>query len=129
MPFLAKLSVEDQTSNVLFCSFRFTQVTDEIGKPSTVPRGGSITLTVESTGNVSLFDWMISPTQMKSGTITFYRRDAMSKLKELSFTDAHCVDYQETFNSTGEFPMQIDIVLSAKKLSLNGSDFENKWSE
>jgi hypothetical protein len=73
MSFIAKLELDGQEANVLYCSFRFTQVTDPTGRPSSIPQGGSVTLTVESSGKVDLFDWMISPTQTKSGAVTFYR--------------------------------------------------------
>lgn len=129
MSFLAKLNVDGEESNILQCSFHFTQDIDGIGKPSSIPKGGTVHLTIESTGKIDLFEWMISPTQTKSGSITFYRRDTMSKLKVLSFTDAHCIDYFERYNHSDEFPMQIDIELSAKQISLNGSDFKNNWPE
>jgi hypothetical protein len=127
MSFIAKLELDGQEANVLYCSFRFTQVTDPTGRPSSIPQGGSVTLTVESSGKVDLFDWMISPTQTKSGAVTFYRRDTMSKLKRLDFSDAHCVDYNEVYQHDGEFPMQITLIISAKELKLNDSAFKNNW--
>jgi len=127
MSFIAKLTIDGEDSNVLYCNFRFTQVTDATGRPSSKPQGGSIALTVESTGKADLFDWMISPTQTKSGIITFYRRDTMSKLKTLNFSDAHCVDYQEEYRHDGQFPMQVTVLLSAKELKLNDSSFKNNW--
>jgi hypothetical protein len=127
MSFIAKLELDGQEANVLYCSFRFTQVTDPTGRPSSIPQGGSVTLTVESSGKVDLFDWMISPTQTKSGAVTFYRRDTMSKLKKLDFTDAHCVDYNEVYQHDGEFPMQITLIISPKQLTQNDSAFKNNW--
>lgn len=129
MSFIAKLSIDGEEANILYCAFRFSQTTDATGRPSSIPQGGTVNLTVESTGKVDLFDWMISPMQKKSGTITFYRRDTMSKLKTLDFTDAHCVDYNEVYQHDGDFPMQIGLVLSAKELKLNGSNFKNNWPE
>jgi hypothetical protein len=127
MSFIAKLKLEGDDMNVLHCSFRFTQVTDHIGKPSALPQGGAINLVVESNGNNDLFDWMISPTQTKSGSITFFRRDTMSKLKTLEFTEAHCVDYYETFEHLGTNPMQIQVTLSAREIKLNDVEFKNNW--
>ena len=98
MSFIAKLKLDSEEINVLQCGFRFTQGMDATGKPTAIPRGGTISLTVESNSNNDLFDWMISPTQTKNGAITFFRRDTMSKLKTLQFTEAHCVDYYETYN-------------------------------
>lgn len=129
MSFIAKMDLEGENANILYCSFRFTQVTDATGRPSSVPKGGAVMLTVESSGQSDLFDWMISPEQTRSGLITFYRRDTMSKLKTLEFTDAHCIDYQEVYQHDGDFPMQIKLVLSAKELKLNDSTFTNNWPQ
>src|SRR5688572_25981899 len=118
MSFVAKVNIDGEEMNVLHCGFRFTQGTDATGKPTSIPLGGTVNLTVESNGSTNLFDWMISPIQTKNGTVTFYRRDTMSKLKTLEFGEAHCVDYYETFDHEGDKPMQIQLVLSAHELKL-----------
>jgi hypothetical protein len=126
MSFLAKLSLDGSSeTNVLFCSYRFSQGIDATGKPSSIPQGGTVTLTVESTSDADLFDWMINPTATKSGLVTFFRRDMKSKLKTLAFTSAYCVNYQEEFNHAGEMPMQITFTLSAKTIKVNDSEFRN----
>jgi len=127
MSFIAKLHLEGEEMNVMHCGFRFSQITDATGKPTAIPQGGSINLLVESTGSTDLFDWMINPTQTKNGDITFYRRDTMSKLKTLEFTDAHCVEYYETFDHVGENPLRIQLTLSAREIKLNDSEFKNNW--
>jgi hypothetical protein len=129
MSFIAKFHLEGEEMNVLHCGFRFTQMTDATGKPTAIPQGGSISLLVEGTGSTDLFDWMINPTHKKNGDIIFYRRDTMSKLKTLEFTDAHCVDYYETFDHVGENPLQIQLTLSAREIKLNDSEFKNNWPE
>ena len=113
--------------NVLDCQFSFTQQTDHNGKPAARPRGGAITLLVESDGDTNLFDWMLSNTQTKNGSIVFFRRDALSKLKELRFTDACCVEYTEHFNAADEHPMQIQLVLSARELQLGSVTYTQPW--
>lgn len=129
MSFIAKLKVDGEEMNVLHCGFRFSQTTDASGRPTSIAKGGIITMLVESNGTTNLFDWMISPTQTKSGSITFFRRDTMSKLKTLEFTDAYCVDYFETFDHQGDNPMQIQLAMSARELKLNDSEFKNNWPE
>jgi hypothetical protein len=127
MSFLAKLKLDGEEYNVLHCGFRFVQSTDATGKPTAIPQGGNINMIVESTGSTDVFDWMISAVQTKNGIITFYRRDNMSKLKTLDFSDGHCVDYYETFDHRGEHPMQITFTISARELKLNESPFVNNW--
>src|SRR5688572_13820139 len=104
MSFTAKIEIGGLELNVLHCGFRFTQVTDASGKPTSIPQGGSISLVLESSGSTILFDWMINPTEKKSGLVTFYRRDSMSKMKSLKFEDAHCVDYYESFDHDTDNP-------------------------
>jgi hypothetical protein len=127
MSFKAVMQLDGEEINVLDCQFSFAQGTDHNGKPASRPTGGQITVTLESDGTTELFDWMISNTKTKSGSIIFYRRDALSKLKELKFTDGYCVNYEERFQSSGEYPMQIQITISAKEVKLNSSAFENPW--
>lgn len=129
MSFIAKLNIEGEEMNVLHCGFRFSQGTDATGKPVAIPRGGTIQLTIESSAGTDLFDWMVSPTQTKSGSITFFRRDNMSKLKTLEFSNAHCVDYYETFDHVGDNPMQVQLLISAHEVKLNDSEFKNNWPE
>lgn len=129
MSFIAKLKIDGAEMNVLHCGFRFTQLTDTTGRPTAIPQGGNVILQVESSQGTELFDWMISPAQTKNGMITFYRRDTSSKLKTLEFTGAHCVDYYETFDDTGENPMQIQLTISAREIKLNDSEFKNNWPE
>ncbi|WP_143304515.1 type VI secretion system tube protein TssD [Chitinophaga vietnamensis] len=127
MSFKAVFNIDGEEMNVLECQFSFTQSTDLIGKPSARPTGGTVELLVESTGETGLFDWMISNTQTKSGNVIFYRRDSMSKLKELRFTDAYCIAYTEQFNAANEQPMQIRMKLSAREIKLNNSVYQHPW--
>jgi type VI protein secretion system component Hcp len=127
MSFKAVMQLDGEEMNVLTCHFSFTQSIDHNGKPAARPKGGLVTLLLESDNSTDLFDWMISNTKLKSGSIIFYRRDALSKMKELRFTDAYCVEYHESFSADGETPMQIQLTLSARELELGSSRFENPW--
>ena len=128
MSFTAKLKLEDEEMNVLHhCSPAPRKTQTLPANPLPYREGGAVDLVVEGTGSTDLFDWMISPTQTKNGTVTFYRRDTMSKLKTLEFTDAHCVQYRETFDHTGDNPLTIVLTISARELKLNDSDFKNNW--
>ena len=130
MSFKATLQVEGQELNILHCRYEFSQNTDHKGKPSARPQGGRISLTVESTGDNFLVDWMTSETQVKSGSIIFYKRDSMAKMRELQFTDAYCVDFAEDFDWQSNYPLQIEFRLSAKELSFGGSSgHKNPWTK
>jgi type VI protein secretion system component Hcp len=127
MSFKSVLQIDGEEVNVLNCHYSFTQSIDHNGKPAARPIGGLVTVTLESDGSTDLFEWMISNTKTKSGKIIFYRRDALSKMKELAFEDAYCIEYHESFTSRGELPMEIQLTLSARQLKLGGATFDNPW--
>ena len=129
MSFLAKLYVDGQEYNVLHCTYNFEQPMDHTGKPAGKPVGGQIMITIESQGKYDLFHWMASPDQTKDGSITFFKRDAMSRLQEVVFKKAYCVKLVENFDANSSTPMQKRIVLSAKSIHIGDMTFDNKWGE
>ena len=94
-----------------------------------MPKGGDIIIKIESTGNPELLGWMLDHNQMKNGKIIFYRRDAMSKLQELIFEKAFCIEFTECFNGLDSQPLQIEMRLIAKKFNINGAIHEKQWME
>ena len=85
-------------------------------------------LAEESTSSTEFFDWMACPDERKSGSVTFYRRDAMSRLKRLDFTDALCVSYHEYFHAEGKLPMTTKMKLSAREIVLENVSVVNDWN-
>ncbi len=127
MSFKAKLNVGGTEMNVLSCSYDLTQEVDATGRPSSVTRGGRIKLTVESTGETDLFEWMCNNFERKDGTITFYKRDTDSKSKELAFTEGYLVKYEEKFNAVDNMPMAEAFVISARELKMGNGEHVNEW--
>ena len=128
MSFIAKLQVQNEEEmSVLRCGYRVNQDIDVTGKPTSVPQGGTINLVLISNSDSVLFEWMINPMQTKNGKITFIRYDTMSKLKILEFENAHCVGYYEQFDHGSEYPMKLEITISAHMLKLNDATYKNKW--
>ena len=127
MSFLAKLEIDGETMNVLECHFKLSQDSDKTGKPSGDPHGGEIILILESTKSTMLFDWMKSNSQTKNGKLTFYKRDALSKMRELEFNEAYCLGYSETFTAVSNSSMSVEIVVSAKEIIMNGSKLSRNW--
>lgn len=127
MSFLARLTIDDEESNVLECSFDFTQSTGPDGRPHSSPRAGLINLLVESTNNTDLLAWMIMPHTFKDGQIVFYNRDSVSSNKTLTFHDALCVSYHEEFCAHNTMPMKTRIAISARAIDINDVSFENNW--
>ena len=127
MSFLAKLNIDDNEMNVLECSFGFHQGADNSGRPSQKPRGGQITILIESTNKTDFLEWMISSNMTKNGNIVFYKRDNMSSLKTVDFSEAYCLDYVEDFDAVSAEPLKTRVVISAKEISIKGTTYKNNW--
>jgi hypothetical protein len=130
MSFLAKLVLGSAEFNVLSADYEISQPTDSQNRPNGKPKGGIINLTVEASNKNDLAEWMLSPTMKKAGQLTFYRRDANSSMKTISFSDAFCVNYKEVFVANGDDPMKTLIRISAGELKINNSTVAvtNPWS-
>src|ERR1700693_5649314 len=127
MSFKATLKVAGKTLNVLACNYALFQETDATGRPSSVTPGGKITLTIESTGDTSHFEWMCNNFERKDGSIVFLKRDTDATLKELKFKEAYMVNYDEHFDSTGDNPVTETFTLSCKEIELGTGKHVNEW--
>jgi hypothetical protein len=127
MSFKARLKVAGKEVNVLACNYALKQETDATGRPSSITRGGKITLTVESTGDSTFFTWMCNNFERKDGSIVFVKRDTDATLKELNFGEAYLVEYRENFDSSNEMPVTETFTLSAKSIELGDGKHENDW--
>ncbi len=127
MSFLSKLHIDGEDYNLLDFRIEFIQESDTTGKPVGVPKGGRVKVIIEATQNTNFLSWMVDPNQTKDGKVTFFRRDAMSKMRELSFTKAYCLRYVEEFTSTTAVPMQITLEFTAKEMTFGDTKFSNNW--
>ncbi|WP_306349968.1 type VI secretion system tube protein TssD [Flavobacterium sp. '19STA2R22 D10 B1'] len=127
MSFLAKLEIDGIAHTVLEYDIFFEQNTDNNGKPSSNAKGGKIRVVVEANNLDNFSDWMVSNTQTKDGVITFYKRDAMSRMKEVKFTKGYCIRYHEMFRANGASPMTIEILISSQEINIGNTPFKNKW--
>lgn len=127
MSFLSKLQIDAEEYNVLEFNISFKQEIDTTSKPTGNAKGGTIKIIIESTTNSHFLDWMLNGDLTKDGKIIFYRRDALSKMKELKFVKAFCIAYDEQFTSTTEVPMKITLELVAKELTFGEAKFFNNW--
>ena len=129
MSFLAKLVLGSTEFNVLTADYEITQPTDAQNRPNGKPKGGIINLTLEASAKNDLAEWMMSPTMKKSGRLTFYRRDANSSMKTVSFSDGFCIYYHESFDANNKDPMKTIIRISAGEMKINNNCvLTNPWS-
>ncbi|MEE6187096.1 hypothetical protein PIECOFPK_01302 [Mycovorax composti] len=128
MSFKAQLEVAGTKHNILDLSYAMKQETDATGRPSSITRGGQITITVESTGDTKFFEWMCNNFERKDGKITFTKRDSDATMKELSFKEGYLVSYHEHFNATGENPIIETFTISAREISMGNASHVNEWA-
>ncbi|SFW30493.1 hypothetical protein SAMN02927921_01026 [Sinomicrobium oceani] len=127
MSFLAKFEIDDTSYNILEYDIRVEKGTDHNGKPSTNAKGGEIRLVLETDMKDNFSDWAISSTQTKDGSLTFYKRDGMSRMRTTSFKKGYCIKYHEKFRAIGDEPMTTEIVISAKEINIGNTAYHKKW--
>jgi len=127
MSFKSKLKVGGKELNILNASYDLHQEVDASGRPSSVTRGGTISLTVESTGDSFFFEWMTNNFERKDGSIMYVKRDTDAKLKEMNFKEGYLVKYRETFDAADGSPLTETFTISAKELSMGGGEHINEW--
>lgn len=127
MAFKATLSIDGKTFTVLSCHYAFHQNIDPTGRPSSDVRGGTVSISIESSDDSTIYTWMTDAHSFKDGKITFYKRDQDSKMKELEFKQAACIDYSESFDANSSSPMSTSFTLSAQELTLGGNSHANAW--
>lgn len=123
-----QLSVQDfETREVLMIDYKFDQTTDREGQISGIPRGGRVKIKVKAMndGNNQLLQWMLSPNDPRSITVTFYNTVDGSTMKELKGEGCYCVDYKEKWEDGQEHYEELEIVCQVLE---NGPvKFENPW--
>lgn len=128
MSFNAHVSIDGGPEvRVLHCSYALNRDVDSTGRPSSMIRGGTIQIQVESTEDTSLFAWMVDQYTTKNGKVTFLKRDSKTKMKELSWENGYIVQFSESIDSVGENPMTIHFVISAQKIIVGDATHENPW--
>jgi len=127
MSFLAKFFLDDKEYNILECAYALHQSADNNGRPVGSPKGGQINLVLKSDGETNLFHWMKEPAMSKSGSIVFYKNDAMSHQMVLEFENAFCINLMEKFVANNQEPMKTTLIISAQSIKVNKLEFKNLW--
>lgn len=129
MSFQAKSKGAGKDYHVLDCKYDLHQEVDKTGRPSSVKRGGRISLMVESTGENDLFEWKCDNYATKEGSGIYSKRDSDATMKEPKLKDAYMVFYNEKFSASTEAPMRISFTLSAREITLGNGHHTNAWPD
>ena len=127
MSFKAKLKVAGKEYNVLDCSYQMHQEVDATGRPSSITRGGRINISVESTQETDLFEWMCNNFERKDGSIVFFKRDSDATMKELKFSEGYLIKFDEKYDSANVNPMVVSFTVSAKEIAMGNGSHLNDW--
>lgn len=127
MAFRANLKFEGQEYDVLECSYSFRRDVDLKGRPSSNVYGGNIYVEIEATEDTKIVSQMVNQFKPCSGTITFNKGDEDAKMKEVTWENGYVIKYTESLDVTGKEPMKIDFVISAEKISVEGTEVDHKW--
>ncbi|WP_306349969.1 type VI secretion system tube protein TssD [Flavobacterium sp. '19STA2R22 D10 B1'] len=127
MSFKSKITVGGKEMNILHAMYDLHQEVDATGRPSSITRGGRLTITVESTGDSFFFEWMTNNFERKDGSIVYVKRDTDAKLKEMNFRQGYLVKYKEEFDAKGENPLTETFTISAQELELGSGLHRNEW--
>ncbi|MBW1296747.1 type VI secretion system tube protein TssD [Aquimarina litoralis] len=128
MSFNATVELEGKTFNVLNFNYSLFRETDATGRPSSILRGGRGTWEVESNvDDAAISDIAYDSYRMTNVKMTFFKRDTKATAKEITFTDAYIVKYEESFESTGNTPARIRFTVSAREVETRSSSLVNEW--
>lgn len=127
MSFKAKLKVAGKEYNILDVKYSLRQEVDATGRPSSVTRGGKIDVTVESTGETDLFEWMCNNFERKEGSVVYFKRDSDATLKELKFKEGYLIGFDEEFHAIDSNPLKTTFTISAKEITLGNASHVNEW--
>jgi len=129
MSFFSKMILGSKEFKVLHATYKFTQAIDQQNRPNGKPKGSTIDVTIESSTDNEITEWMVSDKMKKDGKIIFYKRDSESAMKTIAFKDAFCVEMEETFDADNKDPMKLRIKLSAGNISVNSKySLTHPWS-
>ncbi|MBK6820581.1 MAG: phage tail protein [Bacteroidetes bacterium] len=127
MSFKAKFNAGGIEANILSCAYQLYQEVDATGRPSSISRGGRISITIEGTASTELFEWMCNSLEHKDGSLIFIKRDSDATLKELKFKDGYIINFFENFQSTSDEPLSVGFMISAREITMGSSTHINEW--
>lgn len=136
MAFKALLTIDDlgedfEEMNVHHCEYEFSRKIDiKTGHILSGPQAGLVHLTVESTRNTSILDWLLRA-ERKDGTVLFKADTTRGPMnsKKLTFTKAVCVDYREVFEANTGDAMRCFFSIWCQEITVGDSGHTVVWMD
>ncbi|WP_010522980.1 type VI secretion system tube protein TssD [Aquimarina agarivorans] len=126
----AYLYLEDKKYRLLSFDFSFNQRTGTNNKPTGIPKGGEIQVTVESSKDVTMLNWTVHNNMQKKGRIVILGRDGASIDFKVEFAQAYATMADYYYNSQSSEPMEYSITITPGILRFNGNNavtYKNYW--
>lgn len=135
MALQGQLKIGGRIYGIVECSYDFSQSVDDTGKPTSRPRGGTITFVMPSTSDDDLFfyNWMFNKTQVYDGIFRFcvYTTRNIQSYKTVSFRHAYCINLRDYFNDSDSKLMYTTVTISAEVIHIGrsgGAVLNNEWT-
>lgn len=129
MSFKSELSVAGKKYKVVDLRMKLARSIGPTGISTSQTRGGQVIITVESTGDSSLMEWMCDSFRTEDGQVDFYRADQNSISKSINWEQGYCVKYEQNYNATSKTTMLETFTVSAKAVSIGTGRHENDWTQ
>lgn len=124
------------TYGIVECAYEFNQSIDETGKPTSRPRGGTITFVMPATSDddTYFYKWMFDKIAIHSGVFRFvvYSNHNKRSYKTVEFVNAYCIQLKDYFNDNDSKLMYTTVTLSAQVIrvgKIGGATFANEWAD
>ena len=135
MALQGKLEIGGRTYGIVQCQYDFNQSCDETNKPTSRPRGGTITFVIPSTSDDDTFfyKWMFSKTEVNSGQFTFtvWSNQNRRSYKTVKFENAYCIGLKDFFNNSDSRLMYTTVTIVAEIITIGANDiaeYNNEWT-
>lgn len=120
------LYLDNYRAEVQHIKLQFKQEVDQIGQPSSTVTGASIQLTLPLQKNTLIWSWMIDPSKMLNGELSYINSNGKES-KRIEFKAAYCVAYQLKYAafSTDQVKQNAveHITLTPKEIHFRGEHF------
>jgi len=127
----AYLHIDGMKLKLLKFNFNFNQDLGTNNKPVSKSKGGLINVTLESTKDVSMLEWVESNSILKDGRIEVFNNDGTQITFKIDFANAYGTIGDYSFKSFSNEPMSYTITINPGIIRFNGDNsnlFMQSWN-
>ena len=118
----AYLHIDGRKLRLLHFDFNFNQSLGTNNSPNSNTQGGQINVTLESTKDVSLLEWVESDSILKDGRIEVFNNDGTQITFKIEFANAYATSGTYSFSAFSSEPMSYTITITPGVIRFNGDN-------